>query len=60
MKAKAIAGLLTAFIVMPIWYYLLYKLLQNANASDLMWFLYWIYLPAGLFVHLVTSVAVKE
>lgn len=52
-KIKAIAGLLTAFVVLPIWYYLLYKLLQAANASELMWFLYWIYLPINLLAVLI-------
>jgi hypothetical protein len=40
-------GSLALFIVAPIWYYLLYKILVFVNATDLMWFLYWVYLPIG-------------
>lgn len=47
-KAKAIAGILVLFVTTPIWYYLLYKVLEAVNASELMWFLYWIYLPVGI------------
>ena len=58
MKAmKVIVGLVAIFVVMPIWYYLLYKLLQAANASDLMWFLYLVYLPAAIFVQTLTKIA---
>jgi len=57
MKAtKAIAALLGIFIVLPIWYYLLYKVLQGVNASDVMWLLYWIYLPVGIFVQTLTKI----
>lgn len=54
---KIINGLLALFIVMPIWYYLLYKVLQGVNATDVMWLLYWVYVPVGLFVHLLTKIA---
>lgn len=52
-SAKTIAGIMTVFLTMPIWYYLLYKILGSVNASELMWFLYWIYLPAGFFIQIV-------
>jgi hypothetical protein len=45
------AALGTIFLTLPIWFFLLYKILQAVNASDLMWFLYWIYAPASLFIH---------
>ena len=54
---KAISGLLAVFIVMPIWYYLMYKLLQGVNATDVMWLLYWIYLPVAIFVQILTKLA---
>ena len=35
-----------AFIVVtPIWLYLLYQIFMRVNASELMWFLYWVYVP---------------
>lgn len=50
MKAAlaVLSALLVLLLTLPIWFYLLYKLLQAAQATDLMWFLYWIYLPATL------------
>lgn len=40
-------GFCCALISLPIWYYLLYKVLVYTQATDLMWFLYWAYLPAS-------------
>lgn len=48
-----ISGLLAMFITIPIWYYLIYVLLQAAHVDRLVWFLYWIYLPAGLFLRVL-------
>lgn len=50
---KVLLGLATLFglvVVTPIWYYLMYKILQGVNASDLMWFLYWVYVPVAFVV----------
>ncbi len=54
--AKIIAGILGVFVVMPIWYYLVYQLLVRTNATELMWFLYWVYLPVGIFVAILNKV----
>ena len=49
MKAlRVIASLLSVFVTLPIWYWLMYRILVAINASELMWFLYWIYLPVAL------------
>lgn len=48
MKAKAIAGLLSIFVTTPIWFYILYKVLDKIGASELVWFLFWIYVPVNL------------
>lgn len=48
-KLRVIAVLISLFIQLPIWWYLIYKILEAVNASELMWFLYWVYLPAGFF-----------
>ena len=54
MKAtKAIVAVLSVFIVMPIWYYLLYKVLQSVNATDVMWLLYWVYVPVAIIVSIL-------
>lgn len=48
MKSIKIAAVfLYCVIVMPIWYYLVYKILQRVDASELMWFLFWIYIPVS-------------
>jgi hypothetical protein len=45
---KAARLILGICVVQPIWLYLLYQILVRVEASELMWFLYWIYLPAAI------------
>lgn len=52
-ELKVFLGLITVFITIPIWYYLLYKILIAVDATDLMFFLYWVYLPFNLFAHAI-------
>lgn len=59
-KAKGIAAILSVLVVLPIWFYLFYKVLAAVNASELMWFLYWIYLPVALIASLLTKIAGEE
>ena len=54
---KVIAGLLALFVTLPIWFYLLYRILDLVMASELMWFLYWVYVPVGIFVQLLVKFA---
>ena len=53
---KLFAGIVAIFLTMPIWFYLLYKILEAVNASELMWFLYWLYLPASIILNLIIKV----
>jgi hypothetical protein len=54
MKAiQLMISLLTIFITGPIWYYLLFKILQLVHATDVMWLLFWVYLPLGLFMEIM-------
>lgn len=46
--ARYIVAILSIFVVAPIWYYLLYKILAGVGATELMWFLYYIYLPVAI------------
>jgi hypothetical protein len=55
--AKVISGLLAFFIVAPIWYWLLYRILVAVAATELMWFLYWIYIPVAIFAGILTRIA---
>lgn len=56
---KAIAGVLALFVSMPIWYYLLYQILVRVQASELMFFLYWVYVPAGMLASVVAKLSEK-
>jgi len=48
-KTKIIGILLAVFVTMPIWFYLLYQILVKVQATELMFFLYWIYVPVCIF-----------
>lgn len=54
---KALATVTAVFITLPIWFYLLYKILVAVNATDLMWFLYYAYIPFTIFVALAVRVS---
>lgn len=45
---KAIRAVLLVFITLPIWLYLQYQILDRVQASELMWFLFWVYAPVAL------------
>jgi hypothetical protein len=53
---KIVSGMLAIFIVMPIWYFLLYRILAAVNATELMWFLFWVYVPVALFVQIMAKI----
>jgi len=57
---KVINAVLTLLVAMPIWFYLLYKILQAVNASELMWFLFWIYVPANLIAGFIFKVSEEK
>ena len=46
---KIAAVLASLSVVMPIWFYLIYQILVRVDASELMFFLFWVYVPARLF-----------
>jgi len=54
---KTIANLLGLLVVAPIWYWLLYQVLTRVQASELMWFLYWVYVPVALFSGALLKIA---
>jgi len=43
-------------IVLPIWYYLLYQILIRVDATELMMFLFWVYVPLDFMVMVFGSV----
>ncbi|WP_428419244.1 hypothetical protein [Methylibium sp.] len=56
---KPALALVYLVVVTPIWYYLMFKLLQSANASELMWFLFWAYVPLHFLVSAVAKLSEK-
>lgn len=54
---KAIVAILSIFVTAPIWYFLLYKILQLVGATDVMWLLYWVYLPVCVMVQIIAKLA---
>lgn len=54
--AAAIAGLFSALLVLPIAFYLQYKMLTLVPATELMWFLFWIYVPLSFLIHFIANV----
>ena len=56
-KMSIFNGVLAVLIAAPIWYYLLYQILVRVNASELMFFLYWVYLPVGLIGQTLAKIA---
>jgi len=54
---KIASGLLAYFVTMPIFFYLTYQVLVRVEASELMWFLYWIYVPVGILAVIMKTVA---
>ena len=59
-KLKIVNGMVAAFLLVPIWLYLLHSILTAINASDLQWFLFWAYFPLHLFVAFVSKIVEKE
>jgi hypothetical protein len=57
---KTIAGMVALFVTLPIWLYLLYKVLEYVHASELMWFLYWAYIPATILVQVTAKMATDK
>lgn len=55
--ASLIAGLMALFVTLPIWFYLMYYLLVAVTASDLAFFLFWVYVPITVFIHVIAKIA---
>ena len=45
---KAISALLTLIVTIPIWFFLLYQILDAVHATPAMWAAYWVYLPMNI------------
>lgn len=50
---RAVTASISLFITAPIWYYLMYKVLKMVGATELMMFLFWVYVPVGIFTSIL-------
>lgn len=57
---KKFIGLLALCFTMPIWLYLLYQILVRVEASELMFFLYWVYVPVNFLVGILAKIATDD
>lgn len=53
---KIIVGILGLFVVLPISMYLQFQILKRVDASELMWFLFWINIPAIFLIQVITKI----
>lgn len=51
---------LNLLIILPIFYYLMYKIFEYINASELMWFLFWTYVPFSIISNILIKIADME
>jgi hypothetical protein len=55
-RLGCVNALVSIFVVGPIWWWLLYQILKRVEASELMWFLFWVYVPFGLFARVLAEI----
>lgn len=53
---KAIYGIMSLFLVLPIWFYLLHSILIAIQASQFEWFLFWVYIPFGVLTSILQKI----
>lgn len=56
-KWKTISLVLGLTTYIPIVIYLTYKVLKLVEATELMWFLFWIYVPVMIIIQIISKVA---
>lgn len=57
---KAIAVICSLLVSMPIWYFLLYTILDSIQADRLTWFLFWVYVPVSLLSNAIYQILSKK
>lgn len=53
---KTISSILILILTVPIWLFLLHRILESVHASELMWVLYWVYLPAVILANVLARI----
>lgn len=59
-KARVISALLSLFVSLPIWFWLIYQILLRVDASELMFFLFWVYVPVTVFAQLLAELSAGD
>jgi len=57
---KVVAAIIVLCIAQPIWFYLLYQILVRVTGSELMFFLFWIYVPVTVLAALILRILDKK
>lgn len=55
-KVRIITTSIYVFLTLPIWYFLLYQILKRVEATELMMFLFWIYVPTAILGAILTRI----
>ena len=54
-----ICGVMALCVTQPLWFYLLYRILKEIGATELTWFVFWIYVPAAIITRIIINIANK-
>ena len=57
---KIVLGILSVCVTIPIWFYLLYQILVRVQATELMFFLFWVYVPVMFGCQIMAQIIVKD
>lgn len=47
-------------ITAPIYWYLIYKVMELVGATELMWFLFWVYVPVSVALMILENATTKK
>lgn len=57
---KAIGSVLITLVTLPIWLFLLYRILVRSGAGELDFFLFWVYIPVIFIATILIRLADKK
>lgn len=61
MKPFGIASLLLSlFVTLPMWFFLMYSMLRLLPVDRLVWFIYWMYIPCSVVLSVIAKIAEGE
>ena len=55
-KYKTISLILGLVVIAPIWFYLMWYVIKSSNPDRLVWFLFWIYIPAHILTQIISKI----